>query len=697
MKLTWLGMGQLPHPQRTAAVAMVLLQCAALAEMMQATVFATLAAAIALGGWLAAQYRFVRTIHKTRWLAFLVLAFASKYSLTPEEFSFELEFINTPLSYEVACFFVAVQLSVLFARQYAEKLPLWLPGAAGAALVFSADVRVTSWTRTVMLVIVALHCMAMGWFSSASRRPVTVGRIPRNWLRGLIAGSCLGLAVFVGSSGSILIHRYEQELERMLARLLAAADGGIPSYAGFSDSGGLHDVTDRQLREGNLVALRVLSDASPGYLRGRVFDRFERDRWLATISPHPASRVSKEPFPKGPREDDNAFRVRSSEGPYQLMDIWPDESESSRVLFLPPSTSVVMTTAGSLEVDLAQSTTRPPGSRVGPYTAVLSTKSGSGLLRKEFFGVYLLVPHELDRRIPLLAAAIMQDAADVREKIERIESYFQSNYKYQIINRGRREHGESVLPEFLFDDHAGHCEYFATASVLLLRLSGVPARYVTGFVAAERNEAGGFWVARRKHAHAWAEAYDPVSGQWLVVESTPESGLPNTATVSRTQQRREALAFWWDGVRQRIRRWRPKQLLSIFTSPWLLLGAVAVAALAAGSSLVSWRPGSRRRWNQTEEGNPLLVGERRQMDRIMASRGLRRRDHETISQFADRIAADAKLEWERSAAEWYRRYVYARFSGEQDDATVKNLRDDRRNVIRLHPSETQSANRELAK
>ena len=36
------------------------------------------------------------------------------------------------------------------------------------------------------------------------------------------------------------------------------------------------------------------------------------------------------------------------------------------------------------------------------------------------------------------------------------------------------------LAEFLFDKKKGYCEYFASATVMLLRLQGVPARYVNG-------------------------------------------------------------------------------------------------------------------------------------------------------------------------------------------------------------------------
>ncbi len=61
---------------------------------------------------------------------------------------------------------------------------------------------------------------------------------------------------------------------------------------------------------------------------------------------------------------------------------------------------------------------------------------------------------------------------------------------------------------------------------MLLRLGGVPARYVTGYVPSE-SHSGGEWLARRKDGHAWVEAYDRQTHQWVRVEATPSSGLPD--------------------------------------------------------------------------------------------------------------------------------------------------------------------------
>ena len=49
---------------------------------------------------------------------------------------------------------------------------------------------------------------------------------------------------------------------------------------------------------------------------------------------------------------------------------------------------------------------------------------------------------------------------------------------------------KTAMEHFLFERKAGHCEYFASAMVILLRSAGVPIRLVNGFVGVEWNEWG---------------------------------------------------------------------------------------------------------------------------------------------------------------------------------------------------------------
>lgn len=80
----------------------------------------------------------------------------------------------------------------------------------------------------------------------------------------------------------------------------------------------------------------------------------------------------------------------------------------------------------------------------------------------------------------------------------------------------------------------GYCIHFAAAGTLLLRMQGIPARYVSGYVV--ELDAGGRGEALDSDAHAWVEAYIDGYG-WYPVEMTPgyaggESGVDLAGAVA---------------------------------------------------------------------------------------------------------------------------------------------------------------------
>lgn len=94
--------------------------------------------------------------------------------------------------------------------------------------------------------------------------------------------------------------------------------------------------------------------------------------------------------------------------------------------------------------------------------------------------------------------------------------------------------GDNYFEYFLFGQHKGYCEHFATAATILMREKGIPARYASGycispkdFVLREINNEylnGKYYVAevRDLDAHAWTEVYE--KNMWLPVDMTKGSG-----------------------------------------------------------------------------------------------------------------------------------------------------------------------------
>ena len=99
-----------------------------------------------------------------------------------------------------------------------------------------------------------------------------------------------------------------------------------------------------------------------------------------------------------------------------------------------------------------------------------------------------------------------------------IAAFFDSHFTYTLALSGHDGTPRS-LSQFLLADRRGHCEYFATATVLLLRQAGIPARYATGYAVQEWSPLERQYIVRRRHAHAWALAW--IDERWRELDTTP--------------------------------------------------------------------------------------------------------------------------------------------------------------------------------
>lgn len=202
-------------------------------------------------------------------------------------------------------------------------------------------------------------------------------------------------------------------------------------------------------------------------------------------------------------------------------------------------------------------TEKPPWHSVDPRATRAAEKNGGP-------GTPVLIRPDL--QIPPREAALLRQVVDelglrevgLREKIALLQRHFIGNFRYTRYNsvpRDRRDHKDAtLLGTFLRKTRAGHCEYFATATALLLREAGVPTRYVSGFAVVEIDRESGVALVRGTHAHAWCRAWDPAAGRWLDVDLTPPdwTGLetPRTSRFQglsdRFQLLREDLLVWRD-------------------------------------------------------------------------------------------------------------------------------------------------------
>lgn len=100
-------------------------------------------------------------------------------------------------------------------------------------------------------------------------------------------------------------------------------------------------------------------------------------------------------------------------------------------------------------------------------------------------------------------------AEDVAEYVMRVVSYVRDQFEYET----NKTHVFSSLNDIL-KSGGGVCQDFAHLTIGLLRLAGVPARYVSGYLAPRDQGA-----VTEQATHAWLEAWIPDAG-WTGYDPT---------------------------------------------------------------------------------------------------------------------------------------------------------------------------------
>jgi hypothetical protein len=169
--------------------------------------------------------------------------------------------------------------------------------------------------------------------------------------------------------------------------------------------------------------------------------------------------------------------------------------------------------------------------------------------REEIKRVCLQGVHKLDPRISQLAHEITRNAPTPFDKARAIENYLKTEFHYTL---DLQPTDGDPLAEFLFKTREGHCEYFATAMVLMLRTLEIPARIVNGFQMGEYNELNDMYTVRESDAHSWVEAYFPHTDSWIEFDPTPSAGINDYSQGGLWAQLRKYAdameVFWLDYI-----------------------------------------------------------------------------------------------------------------------------------------------------
>ncbi len=467
-----------------------------------------------------------------------------------------------------------------------------------------------------------------------------------------------------------------------------SALGNDVATAGFSDQVELGELG--RIRQDATVVMRVETldgqapEAAQAYWRGLAFDRFDGRSWA--ISP------GRRPIPGSP---EGGIGV-GPDPTVNLVQRIVREPVEAGVLFGVGDVRGLQGTIRRVERDrngglyaLAQHDVRLR------YTvASLDERPSARELERDRAAVprrdgerYLQLPPG-GERVGRLAREITEGLGSDAQRILALEAHLLSQGRYTDTPPGVAATGEvSPVEAFLVGDMAGHCEYFASALVLMARHLGLPARLVNGFAGGRTNRIGGFVELTRSDAHAWAEVHFAEAG-WVRFDATPAALRARApAALSWSERARElasALELWWyQGVIgfdradqiQALKRayfaWkdfgqaarRQDEARPRSSTPWQLeqrfpwrpvLGAALALALAAA---LTWHWGRRR---QRSSEVPSFY---REALRLLERRGLERARHATAHDFAREVATALPGPPARAFADLTEAYLELRFGG----------------------------------
>ena len=524
-----------------------------------------------------------------------------------------------------------------------------------------------------------------------SKKRSTNARLSLTPLLALLTLSLLLMATsVVANSTRTVLPTIQQKLQQHLqVSLNMSSDDEVFGGTRYVRGSTLGSVRKVMVKNPQEVALTVYADPIPGYLRGNAFDTYRRRQWqtvqtdfiLSTDDPEmldreiaPSKTASRKSKAGNRSLNFSTFLISEPNGPTVELEIQNDPIKGS-VVFLPQATSW-------LEAKSKDLTLNPHGIvRMGvdisePYVAVASSQPLKERMSAERKSFMLDLPPTMDEFLLDFSSQRWGNLTTFGEKTAAVSGYFRENFEYSLELPERRR-GYDPIVNFLATSHAAHCEYFATATVLLLRSLDIPARYITGYVVDEYNSDTESWVARNLDAHAWVEAYDERTQRWIAVESTPGRQYFTITSEDESDEGDQLFDVFYGGGDDYGDTWLGRSigwLLSIRVSdPLNILFRVAQLPLFCVAVFLLWTKFLRPARGEDRETDIACRRMLKRADRKCKKHALVRRPSETLNQFADRIEAFCTSEHThlsqsdnqrlRALPGWYRQFATARYRG----------------------------------
>jgi transglutaminase-like putative cysteine protease len=393
----------------------------------------------------------------------------------------------------------------------------------------------TAWTLLV-------HTLRSEAAEAGATQEVTRALTP-----GLLRTTCIACTLSVAIAGALFV-----ALPRLRSSVMAGPRmGPSVAMAGFSDRVALGELG--RIRQDSHVVLRVetLEGKPPAgedaYWRGIAFDTFDGTSWFVT----PPERRLVPGSPEG------GIQLGRPTDEIDLVQRIVREPVAAGALFAVGTPRDVQGTVRRLERDagIGLFAAGQPHERIRYTVRSQRQRFGDAALRRDRVQS---PPRDGDRhlQLPALGPAFFERAAEITartdldaDRVRAIERHLLTHGLYTDAPPSTAEDApRTPVESFLLGEMAGHCEYFASAMVLVARANGIPARLVNGFAGGRENSIGGFVELTRSDAHAWAEVHYERSG-WVRYDPTPAdlraSAAPTLTFGTRLHELGSAMELWW--------------------------------------------------------------------------------------------------------------------------------------------------------
>jgi hypothetical protein len=444
----------------------------------------------------------------------------------------------------------------------------------------------------------------------------------RSLVAWLVLFAVIAAAGFGGHHGLISLQR---KLESMNVRWFSQWAG-----SGFNDREARTRIGSiGRLKNSDRIVLRLTTDASspPELLREMSFNSYRTDgrNWSFW-------RVDNREFTSVPGEaDQSTWQLLPRKASRRTLTVAGYFRGGEGLLPLPSGSSEV---ANLPFADIATNLYGAAKMKGGPGLAIFEARYDRGVTFDSGWTTNDLRTYEESEPALASVATELQLSTNLppAEAMRRVQGFFADKFQYASLLTA--EHAatrtESALARFLLHTRSGHCEYFATATTLLLRYAGVPTRYAVGYSVQEGK--GKKYVVRDRHAHAWTLVWD---GQnWVDLDTTPSTwDAAEAAGASWLQPVKDFFSNLWFQFSKF--RWSQTEWRKWFMLAPIPLLIVVLVRFFFGKSWKQMR--ARRREQAHAVARAGADSDFYRIERYFAARGLERGASENWSDWLRRI------------------------------------------------------------